>query len=395
MKNAIIIVLIGVGIGAWYFLRPAPSSTAVLQESEAKSAPKIPAVSVQTNKSEWTATQMLEQGLFKDALAKLEATPVELQNKDWRLQRIRALDGLGRREEGLKELGEMLEKTKGAQQNPLLILQSNMLMDEGKKDLAGDVLYKIFSGDSTSPEALEAAYKLKDLWKPWIEVRDKDLDLPRYNKVLSFLLQKAVDDGILKECYELLTKINSRIFFGPKAIEGLVCFHTVKYGENLSTIAKSYDVAPARISQINGLKNDGIRANQHLRVIKGRVRIVVDKRRFNMDVYINGYFYKHFGVGIGKSGNTPSVVTSVSRSMARNPPYTIPETGELVGPEDVRNPIGTRWIALNIGRGYGIHGTREPQTIGTESSNGCVRLTNEHVEELYDFVMVGDEVEIR
>ena len=395
MKKAIVIVLIGVGLGAWYFLRPTAAPTLAVQQPEVNPAPKTPSASVQANKSEWTATQMLEQGLFKDALAKLEATPVELQNKDWRLQHIRALDGLGRREEGLKELGEMLEKTKGSQQNSLLILQSNMLMDEGKKDLAGDVLYKIFSGDSSSTEAQEAAYKLKDLWKPWLEARDRDLDLPRYNKVLSFLLQKAVDDGILKECYELLTKINTRIFFGPKAIEGLVCFHTVKYGENLSSIAKSYDVAPARLSRINGLKSDAIRANQHLRVIKGRARIVVDKRRFNMDVYINGYFYKHFGVGIGKSGNTPSVITTVSRSMARNPPYTIPETGELVGPEDVRNPIGTRWIALDIGRGYGIHGTREPETIGTESSNGCVRLINEHVEELYDFVMVGDEVEIR
>ena len=396
MKNAIIIVLLAVAIGGWFYLKPASTPPTAVQNAAVKPAIKPLASPISTNKGDKTAAQLLEEGLFKDALVKLETTAPELQNKDWRLQHIRALDGLGRREEGLKELNQMIEKSSGAPVASLLMLQANMLMDEGKKDQAGDILFKIFSQDSTSSEAQEAVYKLKDLWKPWIESRDRDLDLPRYNKVLSYLLQKAVDDGVIKECYELLAKINARIFFGPKAIEGLVCFHTVKYGENLSSIAKGYDVAPARIAQVNGLKSwDAIRANQHLRVVQGRVKIVVDKRRFNMDVYLKGYFFKRYGVGIGKSGNTPSVITTVSRSMARNPPYTMPETGELIGPEDPRNPIGTRWIGLDLGRGYGIHGTIEPQSIGTESSNGCVRMLNENVEEVYDFVMVGDEVEIR
>jgi lipoprotein-anchoring transpeptidase ErfK/SrfK len=155
-------------------------------------------------------------------------------------------------------------------------------------------------------------------------------------------------------------------------------------------------VAPARIAQVNDLRSwNAIRANQTLRIIKGRVSIVVDKVRFNMDVFLNGYFFKRYGVGLGRGGNTPTALTSVSRSMARNPSYTVPETGELISAKDQRNPIGTRWIGLEIGRGFGIHGTREPDSIGKESSNGCIRMINEDVEELYDYIMVGDEVDIR
>lgn len=58
------------------------------------------------------------------------------------------------------------------------------------------------------------------------------------------------------------------------------------------------------------------------------------------------------------------------------------------------NPLGTR--ALNLSRGYlRIHGTNEPETIGLAVSDGCVRLSNTHVELLFDMVDVGMSVEIR
>jgi LysM repeat protein len=396
VKNVIIIILLGLMGFGWFYLQPPSESPEVTPVPGSAVAPPAPVKVTTTSKAEKSPSQLLDEGLYKDALLKLEAVSAEAKNRDWTVMHIRALDGLGRREEGLKELAEVIEKSSGAQVSNLRLLQANMLIDEGKKDQAGEVLYKIFMEDASSSEAQEAVYKLKELWKPWLDSRDRDADLVRYNRVLSFLLQKAVDDGVLEECYALLTKMNGRIFFGPKAVEGIVSFHTVKYGENLSSIAKLYEVAPARIAQINGLKSwNEIRANQHLRVIKGNVRVIVEKRRFNMDVYLSGLFFKRYTIGIGKAGNTPSVITTVSRSMARNPPYTSPDTGELIGPDDVRNPIGTRWIGLDIGRGYGIHGTREPDSIGKDSSNGCIRMLNESVEEVYDYVMVGDEVEIR
>jgi len=55
------------------------------------------------------------------------------------------------------------------------------------------------------------------------------------------------------------------------------------------------------------------------------------------------------------------------------------------------NPLGAR--ALYLGTTvYRIHGTNEPQTIGTAVSSGCFRLTNPDVSDLYDRVPVGTKV---
>jgi lipoprotein-anchoring transpeptidase ErfK/SrfK len=40
------------------------------------------------------------------------------------------------------------------------------------------------------------------------------------------------------------------------------------------------------------------------------------------------------------------------------------------------NPVGSYWIGLSIGNGYGIHGTAEPSKVGKSESHGCVRMTN-------------------
>ena len=55
------------------------------------------------------------------------------------------------------------------------------------------------------------------------------------------------------------------------------------------------------------------------------------------------------------------------------------------------NPMGAR--ALYIGETvYRLHGTNQPQTIGTNSSNGCFRMINEHVMDLYRRVKIGTDV---
>ena len=54
--------------------------------------------------------------------------------------------------------------------------------------------------------------------------------------------------------------------------------------------------------------------------------------------------------------------------------------------------MGTR--RLELGDGYGIHGTDHPETIGQSVSHGCVRMRNEDVERLYPMVAVGTPVYI-
>lgn len=344
-----------------------------------------------------TPDGLLNRGLFAKALQALEKIPSNERNQDWFLKRVKALDGMGNRDEALKVLNPILAKASQTQKPDLLWLKGGILLDSGDKENAGDVLHEIFANFSSSSHHTPASYKLKDLWKPWVQDRNRSVaDLIRYNKVLGHLVYTAIDDAILQECYQLLGRMNARIFQGSEAIEGLLDFHKVEYGENLTTIAKKYKVSPSRIVRINGLRNrNDIRANQTLRVLKGNLRMVVEKRRFNMDVFLGDLFYKNYKVGLGRGNKTPEVITSLSRGMAVDPSYTDPNTGEVFSADDKNNPIGSRWMPLQIGRGFGIHGTREPDSIGKESSNGCVRMLNEDVEVIYDFAMVGDEVEIR
>ena len=57
------------------------------------------------------------------------------------------------------------------------------------------------------------------------------------------------------------------------------------------------------------------------------------------------------------------------------------------------NILGSRWMGFDL-PGYGIHGTTEPESIGKSCTQGCVRMLNSEVEELYDIVPVGTEVTI-
>lgn len=64
------------------------------------------------------------------------------------------------------------------------------------------------------------------------------------------------------------------------------------------------------------------------------------------------------------------------------PPYIPP------GPD---NPLGTRSLHLSWTY-YRIHGTHDTRKIGRQSSNGCIGLYNEHIEELYEMANVGTQV---
>ncbi len=66
----------------------------------------------------------------------------------------------------------------------------------------------------------------------------------------------------------------------------------------------------------------------------------------------------------------------------------------IVIPPGQGNPVGTRWLGLNL-KGYGIHGTNTPRSAGRAASHGCIRLRNHDVERLYTMLQVGDIVEIR
>jgi len=78
-------------------------------------------------------------------------------------------------------------------------------------------------------------------------------------------------------------------------------------------------------------------------------------------------------------------------SRVSHPTYYRPGT---VIPSGKDNPVGTRWLGLSQ-KGYGIHGTNAPRSVGHAASHGCIRLRNRDMERLFTMVRVGDAVQIR
>src|SRR5205807_9498769 len=63
-------------------------------------------------------------------------------------------------------------------------------------------------------------------------------------------------------------------------------------------------------------------------------------------------------------------------------------------PSGPANPLGTRWLGLSQ-KGFGIHGTNVPSSIGKAASHGCIRMRQRDLEELFAMVQVGDQVMFR
>jgi lipoprotein-anchoring transpeptidase ErfK/SrfK len=99
---------------------------------------------------------------------------------------------------------------------------------------------------------------------------------------------------------------------------------------------------------------------------------------------------KVYDVAVGKpSTPSPAGEFTVETRLA-NPTWYGPK--KVVGPGKT-NPLGTRWLGLNA-KGYGIHGTNVPQSIGKAASHGCIRMRNGDVEELFELVRTGITVQL-
>ena len=93
-----------------------------------------------------------------------------------------------------------------------------------------------------------------------------------------------------------------------------------------------------------------------------------------------------------RRGRTEVTLKDPSPSWRPTPSMKVrnPEWPDFVGPGP-DNPLGTRAMHLSW-QYYRIHGTHDTRKIGRRSSNGCIGLYNEHIEELYEMAKVGTQV---
>ncbi len=241
--------------------------------------------------------------------------------------------------------------------------------------------------------------------------------------------RKALDSGRLEKAARILTSFLDAWTRGPLGKEDLPEFerarallkkvmdallfnpggawrsrtYLVKRGDVLERIARRFGkaqgnpVTPGFLEAVNRTSARRLRAGQKLRIPLGRMHVVVEKKSFVLKLFLDDLLIRVYRVGLGKDGKTPSATFTVLLKQ-KNPVWWNPEKGPIPhGHPD--NPLGDYFIKLKSDRytGFGIHGTRpsDRNTIGTEASQGCVRMLHEDVEELFSFLPKGTEVTIR
>ena len=109
-------------------------------------------------------------------------------------------------------------------------------------------------------------------------------------------------------------------------------------------------------------------------------------------LYENGKKVRMYHVGVGTpSTPTPPGFYSVQTKEV-DPTWIDPSDTTVQIPAGPENPLGYRWIGFH--GTYGIHGTNNPSSVGYYVSNGCVRMYEEDVEELYPLVSIGTPVTV-
>jgi lipoprotein-anchoring transpeptidase ErfK/SrfK len=118
--------------------------------------------------------------------------------------------------------------------------------------------------------------------------------------------------------------------------------------------------------------------------------IIVSLQDRELALVEDGRVVKVYPVAVGRPSSPSPLGTFAIARRVKDPVYQHDGTTIQPGPG---NPVGTRWMGLSI-KGYGIHGTNEPRSIGKAASHGCIRMARKDLEELYPMVRVGDTVEL-
>jgi lipoprotein-anchoring transpeptidase ErfK/SrfK len=176
---------------------------------------------------------------------------------------------------------------------------------------------------------------------------------------------------------------------------------TVRPGDTLGRIANANHTTIEYIKRANRLSSDIIHPGMTLVVPKQKFSVVINISNNTLTLKAGDEIIKVYRVATGTKetptpeGNftvTEKVVNPVWYRRARPDRPGRPARPRAIIPAgSPDNLLGTRWVGISKA-GYGIHGTIDPLGIGRRITDGCIRLTNKDVEELFVLLVPGSEV---
>jgi len=269
-----------------------------------------------------------------------------------------------------------------------LLSEGRTLADQNLTDKARASFEQVAT---TWPDTVEGVQALVELG-----LADKKAGkLEEARRHLTEALLKSPEATLEARIIATLDEINKDLVFSPLETSDSV-IHVVEPGESLSAIGRKWKMPYRSIMRINGIRDPKrIQPGQRLKILQGEFHILVDKSEMNLTLFLNGQYIKRYRVGIGRHDLTPEGTFVIDKKQV-DPDWYPPGGGVLkFGHPD--NPLGTRWLGFrNTAEfsGYGIHGTDDPDSIGARVSQGCIRMLNAEVEELFDLVVTGTRVTI-
>lgn len=274
----------------------------------------------------------------------------------------------------------------------LILLAVGLLAVAGRRYLGRD--WKLKFARSNSQEQLTISPEQRLLTQVRTLAANNALDQARLKGYEALTACKS--PAVVAEIEQLLGKINMELLFSP-AVMSEKEEYIVQAGDTLDRIAKKFGTTPELVEKSNALQSGTIRAGDKLRVFKAKLGLTISKSRNDLLLQADKRFFKRYAVGTGKFGKTP-VGTFIIADKIPEPPWW--KDGKTIPYGDKENVLGTCWMKITAVagtadvQGYGIHGTWEPETIGKQTTAGCIRLLNSDVEELFLITPRGTRVVI-
>lgn len=124
-------------------------------------------------------------------------------------------------------------------------------------------------------------------------------------------------------------------------------------------------------------------------------RLVLSLSQRQVYLYHGDTIIASYAVAVGHPDTPTPLGDYEVFQMIVDPVWQSPWTGEVHAPGP-DSALGVRWIGfVEMSNGIiGFHGTPTVSSIGHAASNGCVRMRNEDVMELFEQVTVGTPVSV-
>ena len=194
----------------------------------------------------------------------------------------------------------------------------------------------------------------------------------------------------------------------PASLEKKAELKTLNFTSPRELLAEKFHIDPGLLTRLNpkaSLEAAGTKIlvpNLARKPSQAKVaKVVVNKSERTVRALDGeGKLISFYPASVGSEERPAPSGTLPIRSVAENPTYTYSPKLKFKGVKAKKpftiapgpnNPVGNTWI--DLGDGYGIHGTPQPANIGKTESHGCIRLTNWDAQALGKMVHKGIKVD--